>query len=79
MKKFTFILAVTLSLSSYAGHYSRVTDDEIARNRACFQDLEVFGCGKLEDDKYQFRTCLSEVQDSLSEYCKKMMRRLYGN
>jgi hypothetical protein len=79
MKKLTFVLIATFSLASHAGQYSPVNEAEISKNRACFQDLEVYGCGKLEEDKYQFRTCLSEVQDSLSQYCKNMMQRLYGN
>lgn len=64
--------------SALAAEYKSPTDAEIAKNRACFQDLEVQGCGKLDEDSVHFRSCLSNVQDSLDQHCSTMMKRLYG-
>lgn len=60
------------------GKYVPPSDTEVAKNRACFQDLEIQGCGKQEDDPDQFRSCMSNVQDSLDAHCKRLMSNLYG-
>ena len=60
------------------GKYVAPTEDEIAKNRACFQDLEVQGCGKQEEDPEQFRSCMSNVHSNLDEHCKRLMSKLYG-
>lgn len=80
MKKTSIMFGLLMMMgSAYAAEYKRPTAAEISQYRACFEDLEVQGCGKLEEDHVQFRSCMSNVQDSLDDHCKKMMKRLYGS
>ncbi len=59
--------------------YVPPTDTEVAKNRACFQDLEVQGCGKQDEDPEQFRACMSNVHMNLDDHCKRLMSKLYGS
>lgn len=83
MKNFVQLFAFFLMINAYAsiehepGRESYPTESEITRNRACFKELEVLGCGDPGDDARQFRTCMSEVYGSLSSDCKKLMDKLY--
>lgn len=84
MKKLFFVAFLTTTINAYADitHTSqeppKATAQEISRNRACFEELKVQGCGDPGDDFKQFRSCMSNVYDSLSESCQKMMSDLYG-
>ncbi len=78
MKKYSFVLIAFLSFAAHAGEYVHPSADEISKNQACFQDVEVLGCRTQEEDPAHFQSCLSDVQDSLSESCRKMMTKLYG-
>ncbi len=60
------------------GKYVPPSDAEVSKNRACFQDLEVQGCGNQEEDPEQFRSCMSNVHENLNEHCKRLMSNLYG-
>lgn len=54
------------------------TAAEIAKNRACFQELEKQGCGTLEEDQEKFRSCMSYVHTTMEDHCQKLMKGLYG-
>lgn len=75
MAGFVFILNVHATEEK---KYVHPSETEIEQNRSCFQDLEVQGCGKWEDDPVQFRSCMSNAQESLDDHCKKLMLKLYG-
>ena len=73
---FTMIFMMNVYAETKA---TRLSDSEIAQNRACFQDLEVQGCRSQDEDPEQFRACLANSHQSLDEHCKKMMLDLYGD
>lgn len=73
-------LAALISVSSaFAKEYQHPTDSEIQQKRACFQDVEVQGCTKQEEDPVQFQECLSNIVDKLDDSCKDLMLDLYGD
>lgn len=83
MKKLLAGIVFTVIFNVQAGTlepaaYVHPTDAEIQKSRMCFQELENLGCGTQEEDPERFRSCLSDVQEKLSESCKVMMRKLYG-
>jgi hypothetical protein len=83
MKNLLTILGFLIVVNARAaegdlGKYVAPSEAEISKNRACFQDLEVQGCGKQEDDPEQFRACMSNVHESLDDNCKRLMSNLYG-
>ena len=57
---------------------SQPSKDEISKNRACFEELSVQGCGDPGDDTEQFRSCMSNVHETLDPHCKQLMQSLYG-
>ena len=73
-----FVLNV-FALEEKSTGYTHPSNGEIAKNRACFADLEIQGCGKLEEDQEQFRSCMSNALVTLDDYCKKLMLELYGS
>jgi hypothetical protein len=76
----SLILATLLTVSvAHAAEYQHPSDSEIQQKRACFEDLEVQGCVKQEDDPAEFRACLSNVLDRLDESCQKVMLELYSD
>lgn len=84
MFKLFSLIVLFSTLSAFAtieetGTYKHPTDAEIQQKRACFQDLEVQGCGTQDADSVQFQSCLSNVLDKLDENCKEMMLDLYGD
>lgn len=50
----------------------------LSRARACFQELEVHGCGHPREDIRHFKSCLAETKDSLSSSCRGFIQGLYG-
>lgn len=81
MKKLIMALGLLSIFNVYAvtvDKYAQPTEAEIAKNRACFQELERQGCRTIEEDPEQFRSCLSNSHIALDDYCKKMMLDLYG-
>jgi hypothetical protein len=76
MKNTLAIFGLLFMMNAFAN--KQPTESEIQKNRACFQDLEIQGCRTQEEDPEQFQACLSNAQDSLDDYCKKMMLKLYG-
>lgn len=85
MKKTILAFGLLITMSSYADiEYSpseppKATAQEVARNRACFEELNVQGCGDPAEDIQQFKSCLKDIKVRLSSDCKKMMNDLYGN
>lgn len=84
MKKILVVMMISFSVNSFANiEYSprepaKATETEIKRNRACFEELKVQGCGNPGDDIQHFRSCLNNSFELLSSDCKKMMTELYG-
>lgn len=83
MKKIFAGIVLTVVFNVQAGtlepaSYVHPSDAEIQKSRLCFQELENLGCGTQEEDHEKFRSCLSDVQEKLSDGCKRMMRNLYG-
>lgn len=54
------------------------TAAQVAKSRACFEEVSQNGCGDPGDDVKQFRSCLHNVHPSLTADCQKMMSHLYG-
>ena len=83
MKKILFITSMLFIVNAQASiehdsNYVAPNDQEIAKNRACFEEVEQNGCGKSDDDYKQFRSCLHNVYGSLTDDCRQMMSKLYG-
>lgn len=83
MKKLLVPLFMLFMLNSYAtivddGINDQPSPAEIAKNRACFEELEKNGCGDPGEDPKQFRICLHDSFANLSKDCQKMMSGLYG-
>ena len=57
---------------------SNVSQAEVTKNRACFQELNVQGCGDPGEDPIHFRSCMKNVKDTLSASCRSKMTELYG-
>jgi hypothetical protein len=74
-----FMLNAKATVEEQPKKYSHPSEMEIEKNRACFQDLEVQGCGKFEDDHEQFRSCMSNAHQNLDDHCKELMSNLYGS
>lgn len=53
------------------------TEAEVATSRGCFHELERLGCGHPREDLDQFKSCLENVNSSLSSNCQNMMGGLY--
>jgi hypothetical protein len=67
------------SIEYMPNEQSKATLAEVEKNRSCFRELAVQGCGDPADDQQHFRSCLNNVHSTLSENCKKMMSDLYGS
>lgn len=84
MKKLIIALGLFTILNAQADieHTSKdaalPTNQELSRNRACFEELKVQGCGDPGESPKEFRSCMSNAFDSLTDDCKKMMSDLYG-
>lgn len=82
MKKIITIALCIFSLTvfasiEYEGESSTISKEEMAKNRSCFQELTVQGCGDPGEDHKQFRSCMSHVYPKLSKDCKALMTKLY--
>jgi hypothetical protein len=83
MKKFLVALGMIAMLNVQAQEatspeYVHPSESDIQRSQNCFQEVERQGCPGLEENQSEFRSCLSRVQDSLDDECKRMMLNLYG-
>lgn len=83
--KYTFVaLSLLFTISANADiEYSpqepaKATPQEISKNRACFEELKVQGCGDPGDDINHFKSCLNNVHSTLTDNCKRMMTDMYG-
>jgi hypothetical protein len=65
------------SIEYVESEQNRATPQEIATNRACFEELAKNGCGDPGSDLKQFRSCLHDAFPQLSDGCQKMMTGLY--
>jgi hypothetical protein len=61
----------------YDGVSVKPTQAERTRNRACFEELKINGCGDPGEDPQHFRSCMSQVFEKLSPECQAMMNKLY--
>lgn len=57
---------------------SAPSEQEISKNRACFQELITLGCGDPAEDSEHFRSCMANVYPNLSKSCQSLMSILYG-
>jgi hypothetical protein len=81
MKKLSLTVCTLLfTLNLFAAEQKNIqpSEAEIAKNQACFQDLEVQGCRSQEEDPEQFRACMANSHQSMDDHCKKMLLDLYG-
>jgi hypothetical protein len=83
MKKFLIPMMMFWMLSASAhiefeGDGPAPTNQEIAKSRACFEELSKNGCGDPGEDLNHFRSCLHNVFPSLTKDCQKMMSHLYS-
>lgn len=84
MKKAISALMMIFVMNTYAdieyspAEESKATPEEVAQNRACFEELKVQGCGDPGDDVEHFKSCLKNVKPTLSSQCQNMMTELYG-
>lgn len=82
--KFIFALSLVVMMNANATVESTGTksiqpsETEIQKNRACFQYLEVLGCGDAGEDPDHFRSCLGNVHPTLDDHCQRLMLELYG-
>lgn len=72
-----FIAQANASIEYVEGEDSAPTQQEINKNRACFDELSKAGCGDPGENIKEFRVCLHDAFPSLSDDCKKMMSNLY--
>lgn len=82
MKNILLVLPMLLVMNANASEtakYQHPSAAEIASSRACFAELESRGCGKSEEDHEHFRSCVSQIQDTLDDSCKKLVTNLYGD
>ena len=82
MKNIVLLMGLLIAYDSFAnieyeGSVAKPSATEISKNRACFGELKVQGCGDPGEDPEQFRTCMNDVYQTLSADCKKLMTKLY--
>jgi hypothetical protein len=56
-----------------------VSEAEINASRACFSEVESFGCRSPHEDLPEFRSCMSDHYLTLSTDCRKFFQELYGS
>lgn len=71
------ILNADASIEHVEGDDIGPTEQEISRNRACFEELAKAGCEDPGENLKGFRSCLHESFSLLSDDCRKMMSNLY--
>jgi hypothetical protein len=82
MKNIVILMGLLVAYNSFAsieheGNSTKPTQTEINRNRACFEELKVQGCGDPGEDAEQFRSCMNNVYENLNPDCKTLMSKLY--
>jgi len=73
-----FALNVSANIEYAPGQASEPTAAELNKSRSCWEELNTLGCGDPGEDPAHFRSCLKDVNDSLTGSCKAMMKELYG-
>ena len=76
-----FMLSLASSQASIEFAESKQTEIsqvQLAKNRACLDELVTHGCGDPAEDHKHFRTCLHDAFPALTEGCQKMMSNLYS-
>ena len=71
------VFNATASIEHVASEQSQATPQEIAKSRACFEELAKQGCKDPGENLKSFRTCMHDSYSQLSESCQKMMTYLY--
>ncbi len=79
MKNLILIIGMICMVNVYGAEYQHPSAGEIAANQACFSHLEDKGCGKPDEDYDQFRSCVSQIQETLDQNCRKILINLYGD
>lgn len=85
MKKFLiliFAFSLTQANATIEHDPSSLTEpsaQEISKNRACFEELEMKGCGDPGEEVMHFRSCLKDVLPSLTTDCRELMNYLYSS
>lgn len=82
MKNIVLLMGLLIAYNSFAdieyeGTSSKPSATEISKNRACFEELKVQGCGDPGEDAEQFRSCMNNVYETLSADCRNLMTKLY--
>lgn len=84
MKTIVTVILIVFSVNlpasiEVSGHEpAKATSAEIRKNRSCFEELKIQGCGDPGDDIQHFRSCMNNSFELLSRDCRKMMSELYG-
>lgn len=76
---FFFVLNSMADIEYSPDQSSQPTQTEILRNRSCWEELTIHGCGDPGENPKHFLSCLKEVKSSLTDNCKEMMIELYGD
>lgn len=82
MKNLILIIGMVVMTNAFAADsqkYQPPSAAEIATSRACFSHLENKGCGTPDGDYEQFHSCVSQIQDTLDDNCRKTLINLYGD
>ena len=74
-------MAVSLNVLAdieHTGNHQKLSETQRLKNRACFQELKIEGCGDPGEDPAHFRSCLENISPTLTPECKILMTKLYG-
>ena len=74
----TFTLSAMADIDEKSAINVEPKPERIEAARACFSELEKLGCGHPKQDMERFRSCMSQVHETLDSGCQKIMQRLYG-
>jgi hypothetical protein len=84
MKNFTLLAFFLFSVSAFAdieampGDETKPSAVEIVASRSCFDEVLTAGCRHPKKDQTEFQSFMSNIYESLTPSCKKMMSQLYG-
>jgi len=83
MKKLILFVLMSLSLNLLANqeHEAGMEADpgqsRLAETRACFEQLDVAGCGNPTMDRSHFSECAIDRKSDLPMNCQKLVSKLY--
>lgn len=73
-----FLTSAHASIEYVESEQSHPDPQEVARSRACFEELTKQGCGDPGENLKEFRSCMHDAFTQLSGNCQAMMKELYG-